>query len=59
MMSEFLIRHRGIGQGAMAKWSASNPGWADQLKSALRYPDRFSQIVEALAQAIKRSQAMQ
>lgn len=59
MISEFLIRHRGIGQGMMAKWSTSNPGWADELKSAVRDPERFPQVVEALAQTIKRSQTMQ
>lgn len=59
MISEFLIRHRGVGQGLMAKWSISSAGWADELKSAVRDPERFVEAVERLAQTIKRSHAAQ
>ncbi|NSZ87768.1 hypothetical protein G6L97_27260 (plasmid) [Agrobacterium tumefaciens] len=59
MISEFLIRHRGIDGGAMGKWGMSNPGWADEIKAAIREPERFPQVVDALAQTIKRSQTVQ
>lgn len=59
MISEFLIRHRGIDGSAMGKWGVSNPDWADDLKAAVRNPERFQQVVDAMAQDIKRSQNMQ
>lgn len=40
MISEFLIRHRGIDGSVMGKWGTSNPGWADELKAAVRDPER-------------------
>lgn len=59
MISEFLIRHRGIDGGVMGKWATSNRDWANELKAAVRDPERFPQVVESLAQTIKSSQAMQ
>lgn len=59
MISEFLIRHRGIDGSVMGNWGTSNPRWADELKAAVRDPELFPQVVEALAQTIKSSQATQ
>jgi hypothetical protein len=52
-ISNFMIKHRGVDPSALLKWAAANPSWVDDLKSAVRDPVRFEQIVEAMAQAIK------
>jgi len=59
MISEFLIRHRGIDGSVMGKWGTSNPDWADNLKAAIRHPERFPLVVEALAETIRNSQTKQ
>lgn len=52
-ISNFLIKHRGIDAAALIKWAEANPDWTDELKNALRDPDRFVRIVEGFAAAIK------
>jgi hypothetical protein len=53
-ISNFLIKHRGVDPSAMLKWASENPDWPDQLKSAVRDPVMFEQVVEAMAQQMKR-----
>lgn len=52
-ISNFLIEHRGVKVPALIKWTEANPDWDEELKSALRDPDRFVRVVEDLASAIK------
>lgn len=52
-ISNFLIEHRGVKAPALIKWTEANPDWAEELKSALRDPDRFVRVVEDFASAIK------
>ena len=54
-VSNFLIRHRGVDTGCLLKWTEANPGWADELKAAVRDPARFVRTVEAMAERMKRS----
>jgi hypothetical protein len=56
-ISNFLIKHRGIDASALIKWTASNPDWKEELKDALRDPDRFVRVVDGFASAIKESDA--
>ena len=47
-ISNFLIRHRRIDASVLVKWTEANPGWADDLKNAVREPARFEKVVEAM-----------
>lgn len=51
-VTNFLIRHRGINPAALMKWTSKHPGWADDLKQAVRRPDQFKRVVEAMAEAV-------
>lgn len=53
-ISNFLIKRRGVDASAFLKWTAANPDWADALKNAVRDPARFEQVVETMAESIKR-----
>jgi hypothetical protein len=53
-ISNFLIKHRGVDPSILLKWTGANPGWVDDLKNAVRDPVRFKQVVEAMAESIKR-----
>jgi hypothetical protein len=53
-ISNFLIKHRGVDPATLLKWTGANPGWVDDLKNAVRDPVRFEQVVEAIAESIKR-----
>lgn len=53
-VSNFLIRHRSISPAALMTWTNEHSGWADELKEAVRKPDQFERVVEAMAEAIKR-----
>jgi hypothetical protein len=53
----FLIKHRGVKVNALLKWTAANPDWADNLKDAVRNPVLFKQVVDAMAEKIKRGTA--
>jgi hypothetical protein len=52
-ISNFLIKHRGVNATMLIKWANANPDWAEQLKKALRDPDRFVRVVEGFASSIK------
>jgi len=56
-ISNFLIKHRGINANTLLKWTETNPGWVDDLKDAVRDPVSFEQVVETMAEAIKRGHA--
>ncbi|TPJ12253.1 hypothetical protein FJW04_23755 [Mesorhizobium sp. B2-7-3] len=58
-ISEFLCRHRGINGGDLGKWQISNPEWSDNLKAAVRDPARFPRVVEAMAEAVRRTKNRQ
>jgi hypothetical protein len=58
-ISNFLIKHRGIDPSALMKWTQANPSWTEYLKVAVRDPVRFNQVVEAVAQDIKRGPSAQ
>lgn len=53
-ISNFLIRHRGVEPDAMMEFMRMNPAWSDELKDAVRSPERFERVVEAMAQKNKR-----
>ncbi len=53
-ISNFMIIHRGITSTALIKWTNANPDWVENLKNAVREPTRFRQVVEAMAEAIRR-----
>lgn len=52
-VSNFLIKHRAVDPAAMIKWTHGHPDWADLLKSAVRDPARFEDVVETMAQQMK------
>jgi hypothetical protein len=52
-ISNFLVKHRGVGASALMKWTQANPNWADDLIHAVRDPSRFEQVVEDMARSIK------
>lgn len=53
-ITNFLINHRGINPRQLMRWTSQNQGWEDTLKNTVREPDKFPQVVEAMAEAIKR-----
>lgn len=57
-ISNFLTLQRGISSQALIKWTTKKPNWADEIKEAVREPDRFEQIVETMAEAIKRDASL-
>lgn len=53
-VTNFLVAHRGVDVSAMMDWTAANSGWAADLQNAVREPARFKEVVETMAEAIKR-----
>lgn len=53
-ISNFLIKYRGVDPRMMMDWSHAHPEWTDRLKDAVRDPERFELVVEAMAQEMKR-----
>ncbi len=51
-ITNFLISHRRVDPSRLVNWTTQNRGWADSLKSAVREPERFAQVVEAMADSI-------
>lgn len=56
-ISNFLVKHRGVDPRALTSWTAAKPDWSDDLKAAVRHPDRFARLVETMADSIKRRNA--
>jgi hypothetical protein len=56
-ITNFLVKHRGVNHQALIEWTEANPGWEEDLKNAVRNPDRFAQVVETMAMAINRQQS--
>ena len=56
-ISNFLIQRRGINPKAFITWTNANPNWAVELKDAVRNPAGFENLVEAMADAIKKAQS--
>lgn len=56
-ITNFLFKHRGIDFSAFQSCTKENYSWSNDPKNAVRKPERFPQVVEAIADAIKASRA--
>ena len=55
-ISEYLVTRRAVAPEVLAKWTAANPSWTEDLQDAVRDPSRFPDAVMAMEQRIKRHQ---
>ncbi|MCB1520490.1 MAG: hypothetical protein KDJ37_07935 [Hyphomicrobiaceae bacterium] len=53
-ISNFLVNHGGISSNDLNNWAADNPDWSAELQRAVRNPDSFDRVVEAMADAIRK-----
>jgi hypothetical protein len=55
VLNQYLLAHLGIDGGIFLQWEKANRDWADTIKSALRSPARFEQVVGEMAAAIRQT----
>lgn len=54
-VSDFLVTHCGVSVRDLMSWTDANPSWGEDLKAAVRDPEMFERVVEAMADAVSAS----